>query len=154
MNPARTRETLIYLEIWRKAVQAPDRVLELPPLPAKTTALSLRMLLYRAIKPYRPDNLNPPTLDPDLRYAAENLQVAVEGCIVRISPRKTLAIVEGLLAGIGITEADIAATTTAPADSSLARIMEQMDAMKSRIDPTAPSLYGSTSNPFNLDPKE
>jgi hypothetical protein len=138
----RDRERLIYLAIWRKALAAPGRTITFT-MPSPTAALSLRMLLYRVIKPYRADTEPSKQLqDLALREAAESLQIAVTGPDITIGPRRTLGMVEGLLAELGITEADIKASdpdTAEPAGAALARVLQNLAA---------------PADPFGIKPQE
>lgn len=104
-----SREHRIYLAIWRKSLTSPKPV-ELT-LPTKAMALTVRMAMYRAIRPFREGA----RFDEGLHNAAEKFVVAIapgegETWKLLLKERLTLTEMEKQLFDLGISEDDLLLT--------------------------------------------
>lgn len=107
MAAPQSRETRIYLALWRKAYQ--ERGSGLPEVtlycPNKSVCLSTRSGFYRAIKPYREAKI----LDMELQRAAEEFVLVTQELedgrsSITLRERKSLINLEAQLASLGIEE--------------------------------------------------
>lgn len=106
MSPV-SRESRIYLALWRRAYLHPEVEVFLI-APNFKTAYAMRRVIYRAIKPYRDLEL----FDSELQLAAETYTISVEvtedetkPCRIRWLPRASLDVLN--LAALGLSEADL-----------------------------------------------
>lgn len=123
-----SRETRIYLAIWRKAYQQKDT--GLPPIVVKassrSTLLSMVTAMYRAIKPYREGKLH----DEELTRAAEAMVISApkagpgEPHVLTLKERKTLLDLEAELADLGISELDLLTPEERLQQASLAEFLQ------------------------------
>lgn len=132
-----TREQKIYLALWRKA-QIEDREISVT-LRSYNEAISMRMAMYRTIRPYRTEKI----IDEDLRLASERFVISVlkDSKVLTLKPRNTLTAAELAMAEIGLTEEDL----LTPEEKILQNIMEQ------KLDEILPPSEDSDlpkSNPF------
>lgn len=99
-----TRLDRIYLALWRKAVQNSGLVIRLPD---KALALSMRLGLYRAIRPYRSGKL----YDEELYQALSTLVIKVvennKKITIEFIERPVLYLLEDQLTDLGIEENDL-----------------------------------------------
>lgn len=102
-----SREQRIYLAIWRKAFKTPDETVRFQ-IGDKSTALSTRMAMYRAIRPFR-ENISS---DHELFKAGEifvlklcEFNPGVWG--IELAHRKTLTAAELAFENLGLDEADL-----------------------------------------------
>ena len=124
----RHRETLTFLAIWRKALSLGTLSF---PLPTRSTALSTRMALYNAIKPYRGlDRALSP--DPELTRAVEELQVSIKDNVLTLEPRRLLTVANDLAL---LLDLDISSPEEA---AMIARLKGEVD----------PPKVESVPNPF------
>lgn len=108
-----SKETQIYLAIWRKAWQkAISDQDDGEPLTirasSKASALTMRTGLYRTVRPYRAGE----KFDAEIQSAIEALTVSApyetdQGFAIDIRPRAAIAELEAQLVGLGIGEGDI-----------------------------------------------
>lgn len=121
MTPA-TRETRIFLALWRKAYTSGEPIVINAKSPSD--AMRIRMALYNAIKPYRVEGV-----DDELRLAGEALAISTKANVVTIGPRVLRAYADDLAAQFGILEDDLITAQEREAkevmEASLARLMEQ-----------------------------
>ena len=125
-----TRETRIYLAIWRKAWKEKD--LGLPPVVVKassrSTLLSMVTAMYRAIKPYR--DSKPGFEDSELSRAAEGFIISApkpapgQPHVFTMKERKTLLDLEAELAELGISEEDLMTAEERIQRDSLAEFLQ------------------------------
>lgn len=102
-----SKETRIYLAMWRKAIKSPDTPVQIE-LPNASVALTVRMAMYRAIRPFRNGSIH----DPDLFTAAERLVLQVKKldsgrATLAIVPRSTLAAAEIAMLSLGLDDDDL-----------------------------------------------
>lgn len=103
-----TREQRIFLALWRKAVREPGRTVRIE-LSNQSLALSAKVGLYRAIRPFREEKF----FDDELRKACEAFVVVVKAIpettkwSVELLERKLLGELDALMAEIGIDEEDL-----------------------------------------------
>lgn len=104
-----SREARIYLALWRKAYLERDEALPLVSIKASnySVATSMRLGLYRAIRPYR----NGQVFDPDLEGASEyfvptlpKLENPLAQHTITLTPRRSLSELEIQLAAMGLGE--------------------------------------------------
>ncbi len=104
-----TREYRIYLAIWRKALLHPEETISIK-LPTYNLALTTRMGMYRAIRPFREGTL----FDDELALAAERYvlfcpkpdDVNTQAKVI-LRPRLTLEALEAQLGDFNFTEDDL-----------------------------------------------
>jgi len=99
MTPA-TRETRIFLALWRKAYTSGEPIVINAKSPSD--AMRIRMALYNAIKPYRVEGV-----DDELRLAGEALAISTKANVVTIGPRVLRAYADDLAEAFGLTEDDL-----------------------------------------------
>lgn len=120
MTPA-TRETRIFLALWRKAYTSGEPIVINAKSPSD--AMRIRMALYNAIKPYRVEGV-----DDELRLAGEALAISTKANVVTIGPRVLRAYADDLAAQFGILEDDLITAQEREAkevmEASLTRLME------------------------------
>lgn len=135
-----SRETRIHLALWRKALK--DGGLEVT-LDSYSQALSMRLAMYRALKPYRENEF----LDPELTAASNKycLAVAKDSSILQIADRKSLLAAEAAMKQLGLDESDL---YSAEEQAMQARMLKELGSLAIQEDaepaPEAPSL----DNPF------
>jgi len=104
MSKDLAREKRIYLAIWRKALRddQPELVLNFSDF---NTALSVRMTMYRTIRPYREGKF----FDSELKEAAEKYVLVTkrEPPTILVVPRKSAEAAELLFADLGLDEMDL-----------------------------------------------
>lgn len=98
-----TRETRIYLAMWKKAGEAGTLSISLR---TETEAKSTRMALYRAIKPFKDERL----YDPVLKEIGLGFAIVIEkgSKVLTIRPRKDVESAELLSEMFGLSEDDLA----------------------------------------------
>ena len=127
-----SREKRIYLAIWRKAWREQGETLTVK-MPNESLALTVRMSMYRTIKPYREGAL----FDDELRMAADKyvLVVRKDPPAIVLTHRKSADAAELAFADLGLDEMDLMTE-------------EEVAAMKA-ADSVAKSLgSGHQPNPF------
>lgn len=102
-----TREQRILLALWRKAFRNPEERVAIV-LSTKSLAISVRLNLYRAIRPFREELL----FDDELRKAAEGYIASPRELPdgtweVSLLPRRTLTELDAQLIALGIAEDDL-----------------------------------------------
>lgn len=99
-----SREQRIYLAIWRRAAEKGSLEIKCA---SPTSARTIRMALYRVIKPYRED----PLLDSEMTKIAQDFVVAWSkaSMVLNIIPRASTAeqLVDSLLDQLGLEEGDL-----------------------------------------------
>lgn len=109
-----TREQKICLALWRKAFREKDQREETGGVSVtfstRSTAISFRSAMYRAIRPFR----NETYMDTELKLAAEAFAITakpfdqVTGTwVVEITPKYLITELESQLELLGITEEDL-----------------------------------------------
>lgn len=103
-----SREQRIYLAIWRKAWLERDSGSDLTiNCSSKSMALTQRLGLYRAIRPYRIGE----AFDEELRQAAETYVACLvqdkDKWAIKLRPRMILSELEAELAALGLDEEDL-----------------------------------------------
>lgn len=131
-----TREQKIYLALWRKAFK--DNASVEVNLRTYNEALSMRMAMYRTIRPYRDEEL----VDEELRLASERFVISVlkDSKTLVIKPRGTLSAAEQAMADLGITEEDLLSPEERLLYSNMEREIDEL------IQPVED--LGKKSNPF------
>ena len=114
----------IYLAIWRKAQTSSEPVIITAP--NFQLALTMRLEMYRAIRPYRHGQ----AFDEILRSAADSFVVAIEKGQdaksvhkIHLRPRLTLAALEAQLLDLGIDEDDLLLADERTLQNSLGELM-------------------------------
>lgn len=124
MTPA-TRETRIFLALWRKAYTSGEPIVINAKSPSD--AMRIRMALYNAIKPYRVEGV-----DDELRLAGEALAISTKASVVTIGPRVLRAYADDLAEAFGLTDDDLITAQEREAkevmEASLTRLMETQTA--------------------------
>lgn len=115
-----SREHRIYLAIWRKVGLMEDD-LEIK-LSSHTEAISMRMGMYRAIRPYRAEEL----IDEELLAVAEThaINVSPGSSVMTIKRKVGLSAAEGLMASLGIDETDLITTEEKSLQNRLETLIE------------------------------
>ncbi len=98
-----TQENRIYLAIWRKALKTGGKI-ELKMADA-SLALSTRMAMYRAIRPYREGK----EIDLELIEAAERYVITYQKSppMLALVPRRSLSAAEAMMADLGLDADDL-----------------------------------------------
>lgn len=124
--PAQTsisREYRIYLALWRKAYTQPANA---EPIIIKCSsrnmAISMRQGMYRAIRPFRNEQMN----DEQLKNAAEKFVVYLsKEHHLELKPRTTLEALDSMFDELGIDEEDLLLGDERGADRSLSKFLDQ-----------------------------
>lgn len=115
------REKRIYLAIWRKAwkEQVEELVLNMPDY---NTAISVRMSMYRTIRPYRENQLH----DDAIKMAADKyvLGLRKDPPAIILKPRMTADAAEQLFADLGLDEMDLMSVDEADSLKSLLTVSD------------------------------
>lgn len=114
-----SREKRIYLAIWRKVwkEQLPSLTVKMPDY---NLAMSVRMSMYRTIRPYREGTL----LDNELRMAADQYVLCLQKSppAIVVTLRKTADAAEAAFADLGLDEMDLLSEE----EASLLKIAESI----------------------------
>ena len=117
------REKRIYLAIWRKAWkdQADSLVIKMPDY---NTAMSVRMSMYRTIKPYRNGDL----YDDAIKMASDKYVLALQRDPPAIVVRKRLTTdaAEDMMTLLGIDEADLMTAEEAESLTALTKVSDAL----------------------------
>lgn len=132
-----TRETRIFLALWRKAGRG--ETLPVFTLPTQSAAIAVRMAMYRAIKPYRLSD------DNELVEAAAKYTVNVKDNTVTIALKVSLALAEQLLIDLDIDETEL---MTPDETATLDRVRLAAGLPTSTDTPAV--LLTALDDPFNL----
>lgn len=125
-----SKEQRIYLAMWRKAGLQPETANPVAiELPNPSVALTVRMAMYRAIRPYRSGLLH----DPDLFSAAERFVLKVSKlpdgrAVLAIVPRTTLAAAELAMLSLGLDDEDLKLFEERMVDEKLENLISTMPA--------------------------
>ncbi len=124
-----TREQRMFLAIWRKAYRDREK-----PEPvafrasSKSSALTIRSGMYRAIRPYRQGIL----IDEELRQASEMFVVSVPVGkdpksihTLTMKPRTSLSDLEAEFLNLGLEEADLMLPEEAALNQGLAKLVDK-----------------------------
>lgn len=114
-----SRETRIHLALWRRALHDDGLTITLQ---SYSQALSMRLAMYRALKPYRHNEF----LDPELTEASNKYCIAVskDSGILQIANRKSLLAAEAAMEQLGLCEADL----YSPEEQAIqARMLSELD---------------------------
>lgn len=127
-----SRETRIYLAIWRKAWRERD-ITYLPPVEVTAAnfsmAISMRQGMYRAIRPYRYGQ----AFDPELNQAADMFVITLpkvkksdygKPCKLTVRERKNLTYLENDLVNLGLDEEDLLTADERAVNASLEKLIE------------------------------
>jgi hypothetical protein len=127
-----SRETRIYLALWRKAYRERDNP-ACPPVSITATnlsqAISMRQGMYRAIRPYRYGE----AFDPELNSTADLFVVSMPNvpsvdrgkpCKLTFKERKNLDELEKQLMDLGLDAEDLLTSEEREANASLQALME------------------------------
>ena len=117
------REKRIYLAIWRKAWkdQADSLIIKMPDY---NTAMSVRMSMYRTIKPYRNSEL----YDDAIKMASDKYVLALQRDPPAIIVRKRLTTdaAEDMMMLLGLDEADLMTTEEAESLASMTKVSDAL----------------------------
>lgn len=127
-----SREKRIYLAIWRKAWREQAETLTVK-MPNESLALTVRMSMYRTIKPYREGAL----FDDELRMAADKYVLVIQKSppAIVLTHRKSADAAELAFADLGLDEMDLMTE-------------EEVAAMKAAETVTKSLGSGHQPNPF------
>lgn len=138
-----TRETRIYLALWRKAYRSPDETISIT-VSSYSTALTVRSGMYRAIRPYRFGE----AFDSELQKAAEAYVVSVTKNPdpntphqLILKPRMSLSELEAELHNLGLDEDDLLLEEERLMNKKLSEFLTPED-------DKAPTSATRGSNPF------
>jgi hypothetical protein len=125
---ALSRETLIYLALWRKAYRQPETLVEVK-CSTNQMAISMRQGIYRAVKPFRGDY----SKDPDLAGAAERYVIGMlpsndetRFAYLRFIPRKSLNELEAQLLDLGLEESELISPDDMAMASSASKVFTEL----------------------------
>jgi hypothetical protein len=123
---ALSRETLIYLALWRKAFRQPETIVEVK-CSTNQMAIAMRQGIYRAMKPFRGDY----SKDPDLAAAADRYvvgMVAFDGkfAYLRFLNRKSLGELEAQFADLDLDESELLSPDEVLMRGSASKILEDL----------------------------
>ena len=96
-----SRETRIYLALWRRAVAVPFEL----KLASPKLAAQFRLACYRALSPYRTNGL-----DPELARASEEVSLAIsplDPCILVFEQKRLRTAADEIASQLGLTDEDL-----------------------------------------------
>jgi len=118
-----SREKRIYLAIWRKAWREQVETLTVN-MPNESLALTVRMSMYRTIKPYRTGDL----FDDELRMAADKYVLVVQKSppAIVLTHRKSADAAEAAFADLGLDEMDLMTDEEIKAMTTAQKVTESL----------------------------
>jgi len=126
----------IYLALWKKAYEEKD--LGLKPITINASnfsvATSMRVGLYRAIRPYRNREAFNSVLEAAAEYIVPTLAKPEDNsdpCVITFLPRKSLSELELQLQSLGIGEADLQTPEEKQINEDLKLLAEKPEVRKS-----------------------
>jgi hypothetical protein len=123
MSKDLSREKRIYLAIWRKAWREQVETLTVT-MPNESLALTVRMSMYRTIKPYRQGDL----FDDELRMAAEKYVLVVQKSppAIILTHRKSADAAELAFSDLGLDEMDLMTAEEIASMNSAIKVSENL----------------------------
>ena len=140
-----SRETRIYLALWRKAYTSPEETTSIT-VSSYSAALTMRGGMYRAIRPYRYGE----AFDAELQKAAETYVISVtrneephSPHQIVFKPRNTLTELEAEMERLGMSEEDLLLDSEKSLNKKLAEFISPEPDV-----PAPPEALTRKSNPF------
>jgi hypothetical protein len=114
-----SRENRIFLALWRKAIRKEEVRLKCL---SDNQAITTRLAMYRAIKPFRMDEFE----DPELYDAANRLAIRIEGSDIIIVEKTSTITAEAAMLQFGLTEDDLLTPEERVAQSRMEEQLEKL----------------------------
>jgi len=115
-----SREHRIFLALWRKAARGYPVSFDCQ---SPSEALSTRMSMYRAIRPFRQDEFE----DPELYHAAQKYAIKATGANLSIVEKHSLKTAEFAMEAFGLSEEDLLTPEEAKIKSSMAESLKELE---------------------------
>ena len=122
-------EVRIYLALWRKALREKSEIFVAAP--TYNTALSIRMSMYRAIRPYREGKI----FDDELSIAANEfvLMALKDPAGVKIVPRITHNVAKEPMEALGLTDEDLLSPDELARKQAMEKVQKELSIPESEL---------------------